>query len=347
MRNRIRIRICIHIHNFVRISFDLCMSMLFLSYVFCSNLTFAFFVKMCTQQSHPLFQIGSLDPSAGTLGHYQGIPLRPGTLEEATYTGGVAVEELVGWAKGLATPHQLIHVDMRTAERAGWFGKKGWATHDFRELQAALLGLRAVRLIPAGSTVDSLLGIMATHTVGKPKPGLCAIYPTTGLVHCPMRMDMIAINNYFPAGEPQADHSNLPFEWHAVQTQWWDDLGILPSHPTVPPLHHIPDITLPPLHRMNGLSWYRGIADPPLHYARAPFAQGTPAGPPPRMPPPTPPFWLTAQPPGWLVTSWTAPATQFTAIFFSRRTARPPGGGWKKLGGRGIKFLNILNRCSM
>ena len=55
----------------------------------------------------------------------------------------------------------------------------------------ALPGLRAVQLIPAGSTVDSLLGIMATHTVGKPKPGLCAIYPTTGLVHCPVRMDIL------------------------------------------------------------------------------------------------------------------------------------------------------------
>ena len=80
----------------------------------------------------------------------------------------------------------------------------------------ALPGLRAVWLIPAGSTVDSLLALMATHTVGKPKPGLCAIYPTTGLGHCPMRMDMIAIKNYFPAGEPQADHSNLPFAWQAV-----------------------------------------------------------------------------------------------------------------------------------
>ena len=47
---------------------------------------------------------------------------------------------------------------------------------------------------------------------------------------------MIAINNYFPGGEPQADHYNLPFEWQAVQAQWWDDLGILPSLATVPPL---------------------------------------------------------------------------------------------------------------
>ena len=126
--------------------------------------------------------------------------------------GGLAVEEVVGWAKGLATPPLLIHIDMRTAERAGWFGKKGWATHLFRELEVALPGLRAVRLIPTGSTVDSLLAIMATHTVGKLKPGLCAIYPTINLVHCPKQMDMIAINNYFPAGEPEADHSNLNVE---------------------------------------------------------------------------------------------------------------------------------------
>ena len=101
------------------------------------------------------------DPFAGTLAQYQGIPLRPSTLEEATYTGGLAVEEVVGWAKGLATPPQLIHVDMRTAERTGWFGKKGWATHLFWELQVALPALRAVQLIPTGSTVESLLGIMA------------------------------------------------------------------------------------------------------------------------------------------------------------------------------------------
>ena len=67
-------------------------------------------------------QIGSLslpDPADGTLGHYQGLALRAGTLEEATYTGGLAVEEVVGWAKGSAMPPHVIHVDMRTPERAG------------------------------------------------------------------------------------------------------------------------------------------------------------------------------------------------------------------------------------
>ena len=178
---------------------------------------------------------------------------------------------------------------MRTPERAGWFGKKGWATHLFRELQVALAGLRAVQLIPTRSTAESLLGIMATHTVGKPKPGLCAIYPTIGLVHCPMRMGMIAINNYFRAGEPQANHSNLPFQWHGVQAQWSDDLGILPSHRTVPPLHHIPDITVPTLHRMKGLGWYQGIADPPPSLRPGPSCARQPCRTPPRMPPLTPP----------------------------------------------------------
>ena len=108
MRNRIRIRIRIHIcANLGPISFDLCMSMMSLSYVFCSDLTFAFFVKMSTQHSHPFSQLGSLslpDLSAGTLDHHQGIPLRPGTLDEAMYMGGLAVEEVVGSANGLATP---------------------------------------------------------------------------------------------------------------------------------------------------------------------------------------------------------------------------------------------------
>ena len=108
---------------------------------------------------------------------------------------------------------------MRIAERAGWTGKKGWATHFLRELQVAFPALRAVRLIPTNSTVDSILAIMATHTVGKPQPGLCAIYPTSNLVHCPKGMDMIAINNYCCAGEAQANHSNLPLEWQAMEAR--------------------------------------------------------------------------------------------------------------------------------
>ena len=29
--------------------------------------------------------------------------------------GGLALEEVVGWVKGLATPPKLIHVDVQTA----------------------------------------------------------------------------------------------------------------------------------------------------------------------------------------------------------------------------------------
>ena len=282
---------CLHIRaKFARSSHEY--PLLFAPFVQ-TSLAFAFSVTMSSQQSITMSQIGSLslpEPADGTLGHYQRLALRAGTLEEATYTGGLAVEEVVGWAKGLAMPPHVIHVDMRTPERAGWLGKKGWATLLFRELRVALPGLRAVRLIPARDSVESLLGIMATHTVGKSQPGLCAIYPTTGLVHWPMRIDMIAINNYFPASEPQANHSNLPFQWQRVQAQWWDDMGILPSHPTVPPLHHIPDITVPTLHRMKGLGWYRGIADPPPPSLRpSPPCAGHPCRTPPRMPPLTPP----------------------------------------------------------
>ena len=106
-----------------------------------TSLAFAFFVTISSQQSIPMPQIGSLplhDPADGTLGHYQGVALRAGTLEEATYTGGLAVEEVVGWAKGMAMPPDVIHVDMRTPKRAGRLGKKGWDTLLFRELQVAL-----------------------------------------------------------------------------------------------------------------------------------------------------------------------------------------------------------------
>ena len=125
--------------------------------------------------------------------------------------------------------------------------------------------------------VDSLLEIMSMHGAGKLKSGVCRIYPTTNFLHCPPRMDMIALNEYFPAKEPKGGHSSFHFQWHTATPQWWDDLG--PAHHEVPPLHHIPDITLPTLHQTCGLSWYRGLADPPpLHYPRTPFANQPLAG---------------------------------------------------------------------
>ena len=48
-----------------------------------------------------------------------------------------------------------------------------------------------------------------------------------------------------PAGDPQGDHSSFPFRWQTATAQWWDDLGLFPAHPEVPPLHHIPTSLFP------------------------------------------------------------------------------------------------------
>ena len=50
--------------------------------------------------------------------------------------------------------------------------------------------------------------------------------------------------------------TSLLFQWPTASALWWDDLGIFPAHLEVPPLHHIPNITLPTLHQMRGWSWY-------------------------------------------------------------------------------------------
>ena len=121
------------------------------------------------------------------------------------------MREVVDWAKGLDPSPTLIHVDMRKPERAGALRKKGWATDLWQQLQLALR-VEAVCLIPAPKTVDSLLGVMSMHGSGKLKSGVCTIYPTTNLVHGPPRMDMIALNEYFPADEPKGDHSSFPFQ---------------------------------------------------------------------------------------------------------------------------------------
>ena len=107
---------------------------------------------------------------------------------------------------------------------------------------------------------------MSQHGAGKLKSGVCTVYPTANLLQCPpppLQMVTIALNEYFPAGEPQGGHSSFPFWWQIATARWWDDLGLFPAHLEVPPLHHIADITLPTLHQMRGLSWYPRSADPP------------------------------------------------------------------------------------
>ena len=76
--------------------------------------------------------------------------------------------------------------------------------------------LRAVRLIPASKTVDSLLGVVSMHGAGKFKSVICTVYPTTNVVRCPSCLEMIALNEYFPIGNAQGDHSSFPFQWHTA-----------------------------------------------------------------------------------------------------------------------------------
>ena len=59
------------------------------------------------------------------------------------------------------------------------------------------------------------------------------VYPTTNLVHTPRHCDMVCLHD-LAAGAP-ADHSFLLFSWHLANPRWWDDLGIAPFHPTIPP----------------------------------------------------------------------------------------------------------------
>ena len=158
------------------------------------------------------------------------------------------VGEVVEWAKGLGPPPPLIHIDMREPEPAGALRKKGWAIDLWQQLQLALPELRAVRLIPAPKTVASLLGVMSMHGLGKLKSGVCKIYPTTNVVHCPPRMDMIALNKYFLLRIGRGTILLFPFS--GTPPLLSDDLGIFPAHPEVP-LHHIPGIT-------PTLQWMRG-----------------------------------------------------------------------------------------
>ena len=142
--------------------------------------------------------------------------------------------EVLEWAKGLDPSPTLIHIDMREPDLAGALRKKGWATDPWLQLQLALPKLRAVRFIPAPTTADSLLGVVSMHGSGKLKLGVCKIYPTTNLVHCPPQMDVIALNEYFLAQEQKGDPCSFPFQWHTATAQWWDDLGIFSAHPEVP-----------------------------------------------------------------------------------------------------------------
>ena len=140
------------------------------------------------------------------------------------------------------------------------------------------------RLIPGEKTVESLLGSMGGHGYGgKPREGVCKVYPVDNLVTLPLGCDMVALQELdVPEKE---DHSTLPFRWQISQPNWWDDLAITPTHPWVAPEHPLPDLTTPTLYTTTSHAWYRGLALP------HPFITATP--PLHTSPLPDPPFYAT------------------------------------------------------
>ena len=101
------------------------------------------------------------------------------------------------------------------------------------------------------------------------------------------------------AGAP-SNHFFSPFSWHLASPWWWEDSGIAPFHPTIPPQVHIPDITHPTFYSTSSLQWYRGAScarpfissQPPLrteHFPDPPhWVMGNPA--PERVGPSQPPL---------------------------------------------------------
>ena len=59
--------------------------------------------------------------------------------------------------------------------------------------------------------VESLLGIIGGQGQGKPREGVCKVYPVDNLVTLPLGCDMVALRE-FDVPEKE-DHSTLPFRW--------------------------------------------------------------------------------------------------------------------------------------
>ena len=89
------------------------------------------------------------------------------------------------------------------------------------------------------------------------------------------------------AGAP-ADHSFFPFSWHLANPRWWDDLGVAPFHPTIPPQVHVPDVTHPTFYSTTSLQWYRGASCAPPFISSEPPLRTEPL--------PDPPHGVTGSP---------------------------------------------------
>ena len=214
---------------------------------------------LVTMSQHTLSQLASLqsrpDPAANTLAHYQALPVVHHQLEEATYqSGALGVDDVVGSAASLDTSPDVIHIDLRSPSRNSSSGGKAWSTTLWRELCRQLPSLKILHLTPQPVTIDQLLNSMRTNRLGKPKDAHVRVYPTSNLVYTPPKSDMVCLHD-LAAGAP-SDHFLFPFSWHLASPCWWEDLGITPFHPTIPPQVHIPDITHPSFYSTSSLQWY-------------------------------------------------------------------------------------------
>ena len=227
------------------------------------------------------------DPAADTLAHYQALPVAHHQLEEATYESeALGVDAIVGWAASLDPSPDVIHIDMRSPTRNSYLGGRGWATTLWRELRHQLPTLKFLHLTPLPSSVDQLLNSMRNNPVGKPKDAHVQVYPTTNLVHTPPNCDMVCLQD-LSVGAP-ADHSFFPFSWHLANPRWWDDLGVAPFHPTIPPQVHVPDVTHPTFYSTTSLQWYRGASCAPPFISSEPPLRTEPL--------PDPPHGVTGSP---------------------------------------------------
>ena len=227
------------------------------------------------------------DPAADTLAHYQALPVAHHQLEEATYESeALGVDAIVGWAASLDPSPDVIHIDMRSPTRNSYLGGRGWATTLWRELRHQLPTLKFLHLTPLPSSVDQLLNSMRNNPSGKPKDAHVQVYPTTNLVHTPPHCDMVCLQD-LAAGAP-AGHSFFPFSWHLANPRWWDDLGVAPFHPTIPPQVHVPDVTHPTFYSTTSLQWYRGASCAPPFISSEPPLRTEPL--------PDPPHGVTGSP---------------------------------------------------
>ena len=82
-----------------------------------------------------------------------------------------------GQANSTPPPRAIVHIDMRSLDRTQVYRRKGWSTRLWVGLKGAVPRILALRLIPGEKTLESLLGIMGGQGQGRPREGVCKVYP--------------------------------------------------------------------------------------------------------------------------------------------------------------------------